>query len=56
MGTQDINRIPQIGEIYLVRFDGTGHEQKGLRPGVIFRTTLVINTARTLSYFRLQVR
>ena len=31
------NQTPQIGDIYLTRFDGTGSEQTGWRPGVIFQ-------------------
>lgn len=28
---------PQIGEIYLMKFDGEGSEQAGLRPGLVFQ-------------------
>lgn len=27
----------RIGEIYLMKFEGTGHEQNGWRPGIIFQ-------------------
>lgn len=33
-------RNPQIGEIYLVRFNGSGSEQKGLRPGLVFQNNV----------------
>lgn len=29
-----------IGEIYLIRFEGSGSEQSGLRPGLIFQNNL----------------
>lgn len=40
MKTQGGNRIPQIGDIYLMNFNGTGSEQKGYRPGVIFQNNI----------------
>lgn len=40
MGQQNINRTPQIGEIYLMRFDGCGSEQTGLRPGLVFQNNV----------------
>lgn len=27
----------RIGEVYLMKFEGTGHEQNGWRPGIIFQ-------------------
>lgn len=36
----DHYRAPQIGEIYLMRFDGDGCEQSGLRPGLVFQNNL----------------
>ena len=30
-------RAPQIGEVYLMQFDGDGSEQCGLRPGLVFQ-------------------
>ena len=30
-------RVPQIGDIYMVRFEGIGSEQSGLRPAVVFQ-------------------
>lgn len=40
MSQQNISRIPQIGEIYLMRFDGCGSEQTGLRPGLVFQNNV----------------
>ena len=37
MGQQNISRAPQIGEVYLMRFEGCGSEQTGLRPGLVFQ-------------------
>lgn len=37
MGQQNISRTPQIGEVYLMRFEGCGSEQTGLRPGLVFQ-------------------
>lgn len=31
---------PKIGEIYLMKFDGVGSEQKGWRPGLIFQNNI----------------
>lgn len=31
------NRIPRLGDIYAMQFDGVGSEQTGWRPGVIFQ-------------------
>jgi len=33
----NIERIPQIGDIYLMNFGGTGNEQSGWRPGLVFQ-------------------
>ena len=33
-------RTPQIGDIYLVKFNGEGSEQKGWRPGLIFQNNV----------------
>lgn len=32
-----VERTPKIGDVYLIRFDGSGSEQSGLRPGLIFQ-------------------
>lgn len=34
---RDISRVPQIGEVYLMRFSGSGSEQQGWRPGLVFQ-------------------
>ena len=31
------NRLPRIGDVYFMCFDGTGNEQTGWRPGVVFQ-------------------
>lgn len=33
-------RQPQIGDIYLMRFGGSGNEQRGWRPGLVFQNNL----------------
>lgn len=33
-------RVPSIGDIYLMKFDGSGSEQKGWRPGVVFQNNV----------------
>lgn len=33
-------RTPQFGDVYLVRFDGSGSEQNGLRPAVVFQNNV----------------
>lgn len=41
MGVQHSReRVPQIGEVYMVRFNGSGSEQAGWRPGVIFQNNV----------------
>ena len=38
MGFQSkTERTPQIGEVYLMEFGGSGSEQSGLRPGLVFQ-------------------
>ena len=37
MSTQRNNRTPQIGDVYMMRFDGVGSEQSGWRPGLVFQ-------------------
>lgn len=34
------NRIPKLGEIYLMHFNGSGNEQRGYRPGVVFQNNI----------------
>lgn len=33
-------RAPRIGEVYMVRFEGTGSEQSGVRPAVVFQNNI----------------
>lgn len=33
----NISKVPQIGEVYLMRFSGSGSEQQGWRPGLVFQ-------------------
>lgn len=40
MVSQRTERIPQIGDIYLMNFGGSGSEQGGLRPGVVFQNNV----------------
>ena len=37
---QDKERTPRFGEVYLVKFSGTGSEQSGVRPAVIFQNNV----------------
>jgi mRNA interferase MazF len=34
------NRQPQIGDVYLMRFCGSGSEQNGWRPGIVFQNNI----------------
>lgn len=40
MGHLNSERAPQIGEVYLMDFGGSGSEQSGVRPGVIFQNNV----------------
>lgn len=43
MRHQNSERVPQIGDVYLMKFgknDGTGSEQSGLRPGLVFQNNI----------------
>ena len=33
-------KVPTIGDVFLMKFDGTGHEQNGWRPGVVFQNNV----------------
>lgn len=33
-------RVPQIGEVYMMNFGGSGSEQNGWRPGVVFQNNV----------------
>lgn len=37
---EGINYNLNIGDVYLMRFDGTGNEQGGVRPGVVFQNNV----------------
>lgn len=36
----NINKLPQIGDVYLMNFTGSENEQKGWRPGLVFQNNL----------------
>ena len=40
MKSSNNTRNPKIGNIYLVYFDGSGNEQKGFRPGLVFQNNV----------------
>jgi len=40
MNPQNTERQPQIGDIYLMHFGGSGNEQRGWRPGLVFQNNL----------------
>lgn len=40
MKVQNGKRVPQIGEVYFMYFDGTNNEQKGGRPGIILQNNM----------------
>lgn len=40
MVNKTVEHIPQIGDIYLMNFGGSGSEQGGLRPGVVFQNNV----------------
>ena len=40
MNTQQTQRQPRIGDIYLMHFCGNGNEQRGYRPGLVFQNNL----------------
>ena len=33
-------RVPRFGDVYLVRLEGSGSEQRGLRPAVVFQNNV----------------
>ena len=35
-----MNKQPQIGDVYLMKFSGSANEQRGLRPGVVFQNNV----------------
>lgn len=40
MKNSNDNKKPNIGDVYLVYFDGSGNEQKGYRPGLVFQNNV----------------
>ncbi len=40
MNLQNNSRQIQIGDVFLMKFNGQGNEQKGWRPGVVFQNNL----------------
>lgn len=40
VNNQRIERAPQIGEVYLMKFSGSGSEQVGWRPGLVFQNNV----------------
>ena len=40
MSLRHEERHPQIGDVYLMNFEGQGNEQRGWRPGVVFQNNL----------------
>lgn len=40
MKSSNDTKNPKIGDIYLVYFDGSGNEQKGFRPGLVFQNNV----------------
>ncbi len=38
--TSTMERAPRIGEVYLMEFGGTGSEQHGMRPGLVFQNNV----------------
>lgn len=37
---QDIKKQPMIGDVYLMKFAGSGSEQRGWRPGLVFQNNI----------------
>lgn len=40
MSNQRNGKAPQIGEVYLMKFSGSGSEQVGWRPGLVFQNNV----------------
>lgn len=40
MTIKDADRIPRIGEVYMMKFEGTGSEQAGWRPALVFQNNI----------------
>lgn len=37
---KNLKKQPQIGDVYLMNFEGSGNEQRGWRPGLVFQNNL----------------
>ena len=40
MSFRNGEHIPQIGEVYMMKFTGSGNEQSGWRPGLVFQNNV----------------
>ena len=40
MNQKDMIRTPRIGDVYLMEFGGSGSEQSGVRPGLVFQNNV----------------
>lgn len=40
MTMKNEERAPKIGEVYMMRFEGTGNEQSGWRPALVFQNNI----------------
>lgn len=40
MNQKDMTRTPRIGDVYLMEFGGSGSEQSGVRPGLVFQNNV----------------
>lgn len=40
MDIQNTEKSPQIGDVFLMRFNGAGNEQNGWRPGLVFQNNI----------------
>lgn len=36
----NVDRVPRIGDVYLMKFEGNGSEQSGWRPGIVFQNNV----------------
>lgn len=37
---KQVTRVPRIGEVYNMHFEGQGNEQQGWRPGIVFQNNV----------------
>lgn len=40
MSFQNSERVPQIGDIYMMKFSGSANEQSGWRPGLVYQNNV----------------